>query len=232
MAGVPRSRVLRVLEAELQSELQLARVERAACLAELGIVQVGDVRPAQLEVGVVENVERFCAELQTEPVGKLEGLENGSIHRPISGPDKSVAPQIAHAAQTRRTEEAFWKMEAVSPLVVRRIHMVGDRIRTVIGYPIQVVVRARVDTSGRIEGSRLASSFVVFILFAKAGVGASSEGRPVGAALERPDPVPLPSAENHPRPSVTLPEKRQLPNVIESKPMSDVEGGVATVQSG
>ncbi len=95
--------VSRRSETELQSELQLARVERTACLAEWRIVQIVEsrrpCRSAQLEVGVIENVERFCAELQAEPVGELEGLEDGSIRCPVSRPDKSVATQIAYATQ-------------------------------------------------------------------------------------------------------------------------------------
>lgn len=52
-------------ETELQSELQLARVEGASGLAEKRIVQANHLCAAQLEVGVIENVEGFCAELQT-----------------------------------------------------------------------------------------------------------------------------------------------------------------------
>ena len=114
-------------------------------------------RPAQLEVGVIENVERFCAELQTEPVGKLEVLEDGSIHCPVSGPHKSVATQIAHATQAGCSKESVRKIESVGPLGVRRIHMVRDRIRTVIRHAVQVVVRAHIDTMGRIKGGRIAS---------------------------------------------------------------------------
>ena len=61
-------------EAHLQAKLQVAWVERTACLAELRTVQIVEsrrpCRSAQLEVGVIENVERFWAELQVEPVGK------------------------------------------------------------------------------------------------------------------------------------------------------------------
>ena len=79
------------LECEFYSELQLARIECASRLAEEGIVQAVHVCPAQLEIGVIENVERFCAELQAEPVGEPEILEDRSVHCPVTRSDKGVA---------------------------------------------------------------------------------------------------------------------------------------------
>ncbi len=222
-------------ESELQSELQLARVERAACLAEFVVQVVESRRPcrvAQLEIGVIENVEPFCAELQAEPLGKLEGLEDGSVHRPVSRAHKCVATQIADATQAGRGKEFDRKIEAVGPLRVSRIHMVRNRVRTVIRYPVQVVVRAPIFTIDRIEGSGIASSWVpLFCLELGVGKRASAERGPVGAALERPDSVPLPSAQNRPQRSVSVPEERQLPDIVESKALTDVENGVTTVQA-
>ena len=64
------------LECEFYSELQLARIECASRLAEEGIVQAVHVVPTQLEVGVIENVERFCAELQAHALREPEILED------------------------------------------------------------------------------------------------------------------------------------------------------------
>ena len=144
-------------ETELQPELKLARVGRASSLAEKGIVQADDLCPAQLEVGVIENVERFCAELQSEPLGELKALEKGCVEGPVSRAKKGVAAQITYAAQARLGEEADWKIEAVGPLGVRRIHMVPDRVGTVIADPIQVIVATDIDAFTRIERNWFAS---------------------------------------------------------------------------
>ena len=167
-----------------------------------------------------------------KPLGELEVLEDGSVHCPVSRPHKSVPTQVAHATQAGRSEESVGKIESVGPLGVRRIHVVRDCIRAIIGHPVQVVVRSHIETFGRIEGGRFASACSTSHQIWGPGKAPSSEGRPVGAALERPDPVPLPSAENRPQPSVSLLEKRQLPDVIEGKSVTDVEDGVTTVQTG
>ncbi|SRR6266550_6425351 len=151
-------------ETELQSELQLARVERAARPAEWRIVQIVEsrrrCRSAQLEVGVIENVERFGAELQAEAVRKPEGLEDGSIHCPVSRPHKRVATQIAHATEAGRSKESVRKIESAGPLGVSRIHMVGNRVRTVIRYPVQVVVRSQIETVGRMGLGRIGTDMM------------------------------------------------------------------------
>src|SRR5207248_8872478 len=69
------------------------------------------------------------------------------------------------------------------------------------------------------------------VIKSRDGKRASSERGPVGAALQRPDSVPLPSAQNRPQRSVSIPEERQLPDVIEGKPLTDIEDGVTTVQT-
>ena len=51
-------------ETKFQSELRLAGIECASSPAEKRIVQAGHFSVTQLEVGVIENVERFRTELQ------------------------------------------------------------------------------------------------------------------------------------------------------------------------
>jgi len=89
--------------------------------------------------------------LQSEAVRELEGLEDGSIHCKVSKSHKSVAPQIADAAQARRSKESLRKIESVGSLGVSCIHVVRNRVRTIIRNPVQVVIRSHIETVGRIE---------------------------------------------------------------------------------
>ena len=102
---------------------------------------------------MIEDVERFSAELQAEAVRKPEGLEDGSVHCPVSRPHKRVATQIAHATQAGRGKEFVRKIESIGPLGVSRIHMVRNRVRTVIRYPVQpnAVNLVATDLLGRVE---------------------------------------------------------------------------------
>jgi hypothetical protein len=81
---------------------------------------------------MIENVERFCAELQAQALSEPEILEDRSVHGPVTRPDKSVAGPIARAAQTGCSKKSLGKVEAIRPLGAGCIHMVCDGIRTVI----------------------------------------------------------------------------------------------------
>lgn len=67
-------------KAQLQSELEIARVGSAPSLSKLRIVQVvpvgRSISSAQLKIRMVEDIERFGPELQLKPVRNAEGLED------------------------------------------------------------------------------------------------------------------------------------------------------------
>jgi hypothetical protein len=132
--------------------------------------------------------------------------------------EETESPSAMHdpesPASTNRLMEEICERENLKQALQQRFAMVCDRIRPVVRYSIQVVVRAHVETSGRIERSRVAGACSIVLKFG-AGEEPTPEGRPMCAALKRQYSVPLPSAQNRPQRSVSLLEGRQLPDVIE-----------------
>src|SRR3984893_7819835 len=109
-----------------------------------------------------------------------------------------------------------------------RVHVIRNRVRPFVGESIQVVVSTDVDAVGWIERRRRAGTWHQFIQVCRPYVS----GRPVNAALKCPDTIELPSPQCRRSEAMPLPEKRKLPDVIESQPLPDVEGGISPVQPG
>jgi hypothetical protein len=120
------------LEHQFQCELQVSRVTRSSCLPKGGIV---DCVVPDLEVGVVQNIEGFGAELKLPRLGKLEFLEYKHISCPISGSKKGILPEVPNTRQARSSEEIRRKIKSVGPLSARCINMIRLRVRSYRSLP-------------------------------------------------------------------------------------------------
>src|SRR4029077_7120132 len=146
----------------------------------------------------------------------------------VTRTEECVAAKMADAAQAGCRKEVRGQVETVGPLVVGSIHMISHSTRAVIACSVQVVITAYVDTVRWVERRRGACPRNQFIKHRAPAV----QGAPVCAALEGPNPVELPSAQNGPSPSVGLPQERKVPNIVERQPLANVEGRIASVQFG
>jgi len=82
----PLNQVTVWLEAQLQTELQLTRIERAGGLAKVAALEVvvrSTTGGSEDEVGTVEYVETVGVELQVDPFRELENLGHGHIRCPV-----------------------------------------------------------------------------------------------------------------------------------------------------
>src|SRR6266446_1879458 len=94
LAG-PQPFVEEILPEQFQAELYQARLERTRRLAEVAtgdpVCKIGPCCAAgQLEVGMVQEVEHFDAELEVEPLRHLNVLEQRLVRRPLSRPQERV----------------------------------------------------------------------------------------------------------------------------------------------
>ena len=101
---------------------------------------------------MVQDIEGFGTELETESFGNLEILKHRDVGRPVAGAHKSISAEISHTAQARRGKKIAGEVEAVGPLGMRSMHIVGERIGPVIVFAVEVVVTAHVHAIGRIKG--------------------------------------------------------------------------------
>src|ERR1039457_2521539 len=90
-----------VLECRLQCELNLARRVRIPNRAECGVAGLGVRNP---EVGVIQDIEEFRAELQPHGLAHAEGLVDAVIPLPEAGSAESVTAQIAEFLAGRSEE--------------------------------------------------------------------------------------------------------------------------------
>src|SRR5262249_40997235 len=126
------------LEVQLQPKLQLPWEEGAARLTEAtcghAIIR-RSVRTGQLEVGAVEQIERFSTELQAHAFCELEVLKQGHIHAEVVRTQEGVATFISYATRARPGEERGSRPRqtiaregersapAVGPHIMTRINM-------------------------------------------------------------------------------------------------------------
>jgi hypothetical protein len=75
------SNILSRSEGQFKPELQVSRRKGSTCLAERGTIYAVI---SQLEVRVIENVEGFHPELESESFRDMKVLEKRSIGRPVS----------------------------------------------------------------------------------------------------------------------------------------------------
>src|SRR2546426_12108645 len=174
---------------QLQTELQVSRIEGAASLSEVqGIYAIFpcEVCSRELEIGVIKHIECLCPKLKAHSLRKVEIFKNRHVRSPECRPYKGVAPQIAQAAQARRCKEVFWQVEATSPLIMRGIHIAGRGIWPVIPYAVKIVITTRVQAVRRIgyKASCVCRTSTRNQFGESPGTRAAIKWRPMGAALE------------------------------------------------
>ena len=115
----------------------------------------------------------------------------------MRAPQECCAPNCLRS-QARRCEEVVWQFETISPLVVRSIDITSRGIWPVICYPVKIVIAASVQAVRRIgdKTTRVRRTSIRNQLGESLGTPAGIKRRPMGATLERPDPVELPIAEH------------------------------------
>jgi hypothetical protein len=120
------------LEAQFESELEIAWVQSAARLAKVGgniksVVGGLGVRLVwlrQYKICMVEHVEAFGSKLHTDSLGNLEILEERHVCIPTARTYKGVAAEVSGAAQARGAENASPLRPGRSPPV--RPHIVSS----------------------------------------------------------------------------------------------------------
>ena len=148
---------------------------------------------ADQKISVVKDIEGFHPELQMDSLGHIKHFKKRDVGNPIARAHKSISAKITHAAQARSGEEVYGQIEAIGPLRVCGVDIIGDGVGPVIGLAIEIVVATAVYAIYRIERGWRARPGITgavpqpgqFVVI----------GRPVRARLERPDTVELPSSK-------------------------------------
>ena len=137
------------LKNQFHCELQISGIRCSTSLTECRII---DRIVSYLEVGVIEYIEGFGAELKPKWFEKPESFEDGYIRGPVSRPDEGIAPQVTHAGKAGLREEILRQIESLCPLGESSIDMICYGIWPVIRYPIEIVVSSHDRTICGIEG--------------------------------------------------------------------------------
>lgn len=202
------------LEAKLEPELQIAGIKGSASLSESRVADAVVVlvfRTGQFEIGVIQDVEAFRAELELYSLGNLDVLEERGVPLRETRPGEGVTAKGSGISRRRPLEYATdvvvaeLAAPAVGPHIVRGpAEGRNRRVGAIIGFEIVVVVT----TAPRAMTERL----------------------PVRACVIGNRAIELPAAQDGFRSPTAVFEEWKLVNIVHGKRVADIKDRIATVE--